>query len=389
MIAKIKENFYFEKISKLKDPSVVYNLDYVKYIINTLKNDINEFVEKKENIQLFYSCKANTNEEILKFISNHIDGYDVASKYEFHKVRDLTKSISFTSPYIDKETLLEIYEQNHIFDFNTISQLEKFISIVAGQNIGLRVNVNLDESNKTIFGEESRFGVRLPDNKLKMLFCENDLRITKLHIHTGEKSVSIVKNLITYLELLLLDPIFKNVEVIDIGGGLLNLYKNRTSIQEFWQQINEFCNRHTNLRVIIEPGNLLLAFCGYLVGSLEDIDFNEESSANLTLNISRHNIFTWNKPNLIYPPRSTEISSNTALCNINGCTCYELDYFCRNIVLDKKYLINGTKFIFGPVGAYVKANSKRLHDYLFPEELYFVEGKLMKRVENNGFVNKE
>lgn len=166
------------------------------------------------------------------------------------------------------------------------------------------------------------------------------------------------------------------------GGGLLNIYRNRDTIKQFWLIIDDFLTKHPTINIIIEPGSLIVAFSGYLISSIVDCDFTEdEKIANITLDTSRHNLFTWNKPNLIFPKRVE--SEKGIKCNINGCTCYELDFFVKDVFLDKKNLTLQQKFIFGPVGAYVKANSKSLHDYPFPNEYYFNKGNIeSSEIEN-------
>ena len=145
MIEKLRDNSFFEKIIKLKEPSIVYNLDFIKFIIDFIREDISNYVENKSNIKLFYSCKANTNLEILTFLNPLVDGFDVASKYEYQKVKEFKNNISFTSPYIEVETIQEIYSTNNIFDFNSISQLQQFAPYLINKEIGLRINVDLED----------------------------------------------------------------------------------------------------------------------------------------------------------------------------------------------------------------------------------------------------
>lgn len=383
MIEKLRDNSFFEKIIKLKEPSIVYNLDFIKFIIDSIREDISNYVENNSNIKLFYSCKANTNLEILTFLNPLVDGFDVASKYEYQKVKEFKNNISFTSPYIEVETLQEIYSTNNIFDFNSISQLQQFAPYLINKEIGLRINVDLEDSNKTIFGKKSRFGIKFNDRRLIEILKIYALKIKKIHIHTGEKNTSISRNLVKLIEEIISNEVYDQLEIIDIGGGFFNLYKKKEDVETFWCMINDFSNNHPELDLIIEPGNLILALSGYLVGSVGDISFIEDNNkiANLTLNVSRHNIFTWNKPNLIFPPKTVENNINAVLCNIHGSTCYELDFFVNNIFLDKNYLKINSNFIFGPVGAYSKANSKHLHDYPFPKEYYFIEGNIVERVK--------
>lgn len=383
MIEKLRDNRFFEKIIKLKEPSIVYNLDFVKLLIGTIREDINNYVENQSNIKLFYSCKANTNPEILNFLNPLVDGFDVASKYEYLKVKKFNNNISYTSPYIEEEILRDIYSNNNIFDFNSIGQLQQFAPYLMNKEIGLRINVDLEDTNKTIFGEKSRFGINFNDKRLVEIIKKYALKIKKIHIHTGEKNSSISRNLIKLLEEILSNELYSQLEIVDIGGGLFNLYKKKEDVETFWCMINDFSNNHPELDLIIEPGNLILALSGYLVGTVGEISFIEDNDkmANLTLNVSRHNIFTWNKPNLIFPPKTVETNSNAVLCNINGSTCYELDFFVNGVFLDKNYLKFNSNFIFGPVGAYSKANSKQLHDYPFPKEYYFLEDTIVERVE--------
>ncbi|WP_373894860.1 hypothetical protein ACUL41_16720 [Virgibacillus natechei] len=387
MMEVLKENNFFEKITEMDTPAIVYNLDYVRNVIDTIESDIFHHVKDTDRVKLFYSCKANSNPKIIHFLNKYIDGFDVASEFEYKKIKTICEkgnTISYTSPFIDKEILQEIYSDGNLFDFNSISQLMANAELISNKEIGLRINMDLREVNETILGNKSRFGVYYLDDRLEKIIKKNFLKIKKLHIHTGEKSASIMEDIINRTEKILANPLFEDVETVDVGGGLINLYKKRESIKEFWSIIDVFLEKHPKINIVVEPGSLIVALSGYLISSIAELDYTIDGrKANITLDTSRHNLFTWNKPNLIFPKKVD--NEKGFECNINGCTCYELDFFMRSVHLDINSIYPQQKFIFGPVGAYVKSNSKSLHDYPFPKEYYFSEGSIERNEVDDEF----
>lgn len=73
---KIKE-YINESVLKLVDknetPSLIYNLNNIERSISSFRKEI----KNTENIFLYFAVKANNNKEILKFLSERVDGFDV------------------------------------------------------------------------------------------------------------------------------------------------------------------------------------------------------------------------------------------------------------------------------------------------------------------------
>ena len=70
-------------------------LVYSKNIIRIIIKSIYKVIRKYGNVKCLYSIKANLNNEIISFIAESIDGFDVASWNEYQKVKiDNTKYIT-------------------------------------------------------------------------------------------------------------------------------------------------------------------------------------------------------------------------------------------------------------------------------------------------------
>jgi diaminopimelate decarboxylase len=122
--------------------------------------------------------------------------------------------------------------------------------------------------------EKSKFGI--PIEQLdKIIAVENKytLHINDLHIHTGSE-IEDVNVFVKGIEVLFdIIPHFKELQVIDLGGGFKVPYEEgdtETDINLLAQKVNELFASHPNpggrpLQVWFEPGKFLVSECGYFI----------------------------------------------------------------------------------------------------------------------------
>ena len=233
------------------------------------------------NVRFFYACKALTNVNILKHIKSIGAGIDCSSINEVKLALVAgfePKNILYTSNGIHFSEIEEAQSLGININIDSLSNLEKF-----GQKFGhsypvgirLRPNIMAGGNLKISTGhEKSKFGISVNQvDKILALVKQYDLFIHALHIHTGSE-IKDVDVFLKGIEVLFdIIPHFKELEVIDLGGGMKVPYKKgdaETDIPLLGQKVMEAFENHPNpngkpLQVWFEPGKFLVSECGYFI----------------------------------------------------------------------------------------------------------------------------
>lgn len=350
-------NNLIETLKHVDDtPCIIYSKDTIKNIINLIRKDTQDIL----GFHLFYSVKANSCPNILEFIKSLIDGVEVASENEYKLVRKIGyKNIIVTFPGPKANFIENLYSDNNIFDFNSLSSMQSLSELLIGKEIGLRMRLPKERNI-------SRFGVLCNNEKLHKFILDNSITVRRLHYHFDNHTLSNITNIIAHInELQNETKWFKNINCISFGGGLNNLYcSDVQNLKMFWDKISIF-SKKINLKqkvdIIFEPGTLLMLYSGYLITTVTEVLIENEIQ-QLVVDASAFNLTSWFRPNLIFPKQA----SDSIKTEIYGCTCFENDFFTKTAVLPK--LKVGDRLLFYPVGAYVSSVARKLHMLPVPNE---------------------
>ncbi|HHD2754231.1 TPA: hypothetical protein ACOTG0_003083 [Clostridium perfringens] len=348
---------------KYKTPAILYDLDQIEKIINTIESDSKGI----ENIEFLFSIKANRFLKVLEKIKEKNWGIDISSIKEFEIAKKVGfKKIYATSPSFKKNDLDYLYSENIIPDFNSISQIESWCGTnknCVKKDIGLRIKIPISSKLKhsTISDENSRFGINLSENYLYKLIKEKNLEVKQIHFHLGEiRNSQIIKEVIIYLNKII--NIFPKLKSINFGGGFTYLYSNRYEVLKFWNYIKIFsedlskCNK--NIKFIFEPGMLITVSSGVLLTEVIYAD-KLNNKINLIVDSSAWALFTWSPIKII-----TQIPNRQGLRKnymITGSSCYEEDIFLKQIELNEVKI--GDKICFAYSGAYVSSMMLNMHGH--------------------------
>lgn len=204
----------------------------------------------------------------------------------------------------------------------------------------------------------------------------------QLHIHIGQKKdVSILDNILRQIEQnICLLNIFEELETINLGGGFDHLYVEKNDINQFWEIVELFRNRiskklRKDIRIVIEPGTLLINLAGFLYTKVVNEKLNtEENIQEITINASPFNLLAWSNPK---PIKSTSLQNELLGTKIYGPTCYEND--CFNDIENLPRLFIGDDILYHPVGSYVTSIMSSLHNLKRPKELVLMsDNQLME-----------
>lgn len=364
-------------------PTYVYNADKIVEQYQTLTAAF-----AQQNVKIFYACKALTNINILKLIKNIGGNVDCSSINEvklalhagFEPSRVLYTSNGITFSEIEEAQSLGIH-----INIDSLSNLEKFGKKYGHSypvGIRLRPNIMAGGNLKISTGhDKSKFGIPVDqiDEVLKIV-ADNNIFIKNLHIHTGSeiKDVAVfVKGIEVLFDII---PLFKELEVIDLGGGFKVPYKQgdaETDINLLAQEVSKAFANHPNpngkpLQVWFEPGKYLVSECGYLITEVSVLKTTKTTtfaSVNSGFNHLIRPMFydAYHKISNISNPEGEE-----QVYTVTGNIC-ETDTFATDRQLPK--INEGDLLVFANAGAYGFEMSSNFNSRYKPAEVLVKDGE--------------
>lgn len=263
-------------------PLYVYNANKIKEQYQKLTKAFSD-----TDTVFFYACKALTNINILKYVESLGANIDCSSVNEVKLALHAgfaPQRVLYTSNGIAFSEIAEAKELGVIINIDSLSNLEKFGKAYGHSypvGIRLRPNIMAGGHLKISTGHEnSKFGIPVDQvEKIVALVEKYNLHINDLHIHTGSE-IKDVQVFVKGIEVLFdIIPHFKELEVIDLGGGFKVPYAEgdtETDIELLAKKVNELFAAHPNpggrpLRVWFEPGKFLVSECGYFITTVNVI----------------------------------------------------------------------------------------------------------------------
>lgn len=364
-------------------PTYVYNADKIVEQYQTLTTAF-----AQQNVKIFYACKALTNINILKLINNIGCNVDCSSineaKLALHAGFDPSR-VLYTSNGITFSEIEEAQSLGIHINIDSLSNLEKFGKKYGHSypvGIRLRPNIMAGGNLKISTGhDKSKFGIPVDQiDELLKIVADNNIFIKNLHIHTGSeiKDVAVfVKGIEVLFDII---PLFKELEVIDLGGGFKVPYKQgdaETDINLLAQEVGKAFANHPNpngkpLQVWFEPGKYLVSECGYLITEVSVLKTTKTTtfaSVNSGFNHLIRPMFydSYHKITNISNPEGEE-----HVYTITGNIC-ETDTFATDRQLPE--ISEGDLLVFANAGAYGFEMSSNFNSRYKPAEVLVKEGE--------------
>jgi diaminopimelate decarboxylase len=266
-------------------PVYVYHAEKIKEQYEKLKSAFSSIDTK-----FFYACKALTNINILKYIDSLGCGIDCSSVNEVKLAVHAgvpKEKILYTSNGISFDEIEEVANQGVHINIDSLSNLEKF-GKKFGKNypVGARIRPNILAGGNLKIStghERSKFGIPVDQlDQLVTLADKYDLTVKALHIHTGSdiKDADVFVHGIKVLSELV--PHFRDLSVIDLGGGFKVPYEpddEETDMNLIAQRLKKFLDSHLFIngkkyQLWFEPGKYLVSECGYLITEVNVVKDN-------------------------------------------------------------------------------------------------------------------
>jgi diaminopimelate decarboxylase len=257
-------------------PLYVYDETSIVEQYNTLVHTF-----RRNDVKIFYACKALTNINILKIIQSLGGGIDCVSINEVKlamRAGFKPNQIIFTPNSVALEEYIEATELGLNINIDNLSILEQFgqqfgssYPVIVRLNPHIMAGGNLKISTGHV---DSKFGISVDQvEEIKNIVTTTGITIKGLHIHTGSE-IKDIDVYVTGLELVLeLTKQFPTISVVDLGGGFKVPYKpdeKGTDMESLGEAVAAVFERFgkengKTFQVWFEPGKFLVSQSGYFL----------------------------------------------------------------------------------------------------------------------------
>ena len=314
------------------------------------------------------------------------DEYNLATKCGYKK-----DHIIYNGPMKSKKTFIDAIQNGAVVNIETKRELEwlKELSHDREYLVGIRLNINISKvSPEDADGENdnSRFGFSDEtdefNNALSYIASLRNIRLSGLHIHrtAHSRSVRFYQKSIQYA----CDTIRKyalSLDYLDIGGGYFGIFPNKPTYQDYAAGFYEVLKEYglDKLKIIVEPGNALVASCFSFISEVIDVKHVEANRWFITTDGSRNDIDpffrkTGYMTEFIMKGEGNIVEEQIVV----GCTCLEYD---RLFSLFQKPLLSvGDRIIYKNVGAYTMCLTPLFIRYL--PNIYLKGGKKYTKIRD-------
>jgi len=245
-----------------------------------------------DQIKLYYAVKANPMPDVLSYIKDRVDGFDIASSGELKtllQVNANTSNISFAGPGKTDAELAAAIQSNVTISIESRNELAR-VAIIGEKtahlpNVCMRINPNftLKASGMKMAGGPQQFGV---DEEQAPEILKDvgamDLNFLGFHIYTGSQNLHAdqiirTQDAIFALAVDLSEFCQDPIRLLNIGGGFGIPYFSRDTVLDLdsvgdnlGKQMEQVQERLGRLDVILELGRYLVGEAGVYITRVID-----------------------------------------------------------------------------------------------------------------------
>ncbi|MDO4512392.1 MAG: diaminopimelate decarboxylase, partial [Bacteroidales bacterium] len=299
------------------------------------------------------------------------DEYELALLCGFKKC-----NIIYNGPMKSKATFLDAIIGGAIVNIETKRELNWLAELPKDgkYSVGIRLNINISKiSPEDADGENdnSRFGFsdeteEFADAINRIAMLEN-VSLAGLHIHrtAHSRSVRFYQNSIDFACCTIKKYGLK-LDYLDVGGGYFGIFPNKPTYNDYSNAFYGTLSHHgmQHLRVIVEPGNALVASCFSFISEVIDVKHVENDLWFITTDGSRNDIDPFFKKSgylseVVCRKEGQPVVKSQV---VSGCTCLEYD---RMHTLSEQPLLSvGDRIRYNNVGAYTMCLSPMFIRYI-------------------------
>lgn len=373
-------DFISKNNKKEFEPYYLFDSDEIEKSCRTFQNI------SYKNKSIHFAAMANINSDFLRLIKKENTNVFVNSMGHLKQVMEVGykgHEIIFTSSAMTEKTM-KIIKTNGIKTYlDSPMQLRRWSKLNPDVTVGIRCNIGdsiKPHSNHagSFIGKASRLGFSIEEIKQ----ISDKSKITSIHVYVGTDITDITYFMNCYSALIKIAKYFPNLNSLNFGGGFgVSENGEKTfDIDDYSSQLNKLMEVATksldrDLKIILEPGRIIVANSGYFVCNVSDIK-KKDNSTLIGVNAS---IAQFPRP-LMYPDlalhpvqvvRDDKVLSGEEqhVSIIYGNSTYSRDIFRKDIYLPE--IETGDILVFGNAGAYSSSSYSEFLGFEKPEE-YFI-----------------
>ena len=287
--ANLQDAMISAMAQKVGTPLYIYNSAVIEKKYNLLKKCFSD------NVDVFYSLKANPNKAVCARLQNLGAGAEVCSITELEialLAGYLPQNIIYVGPVKTAETIVRLLEL-HIYaiiceskeEFHLINKLAEARSVVA--DVAIRVNpaFSVRSASLKMGGAPSQFGIDYQELlRDKMFFLtKKNINIIGLHIYNGTRILQadvIAENInkICQFSKEFMAEWKIPISMLDVGGGIgVPYFANEEScdLEKISSLVTPLLDiyrkAHPSVRIILESGRYLVAEAGVFVCQVQNV----------------------------------------------------------------------------------------------------------------------
>ncbi|MEX2970615.1 type III PLP-dependent enzyme [Streptomyces sp. C184] len=240
-----------------------------------------------ERVELFYAAKANSDPRLMDVLSDHVDGFEVASGGELHHLQRTCPgtAIAFGGPGKTpaelEQALQGEVDRLHI---ESEQELHLLTGLLGERTVDVLLRVNLPIALGPVAlamgGRPSPFGLDPGhlDRCLALLADDPRIRLRGIHVHLASgldatAHLDLAGQVLTWASEW---ADHKSVELteVNLGGGMGVDYARpdrRFDWAAFGAGLRRLLEGHPGLTLRIEPGRAVTVYCGWYVTEVLDI----------------------------------------------------------------------------------------------------------------------
>ncbi|EST36404.1 type III PLP-dependent enzyme [Streptomyces roseochromogenus] len=265
-------------------PAYIYDLPGLRAHVRTIRAAL------PRRARLLYAAKANSDPRLLRALTEHVDGFEVASGGEIRHIRGLFPDapIAFGGPGKTVGELVQALdagvERLHI---ESEHELRTLTTVLGDRTADVLLRVNVPVAVRSVAlamgGGPSPFGLDPAqlDHCLRIIAADGRIRLRGLHAH-------LASGLDARAHLALVDQVMGwavrwahqrgiTLSEVNIGGGMSVGYADPGDVFDwpaFGAGLRRTLERHPGLTLWIEPGRSVTAYCGWYVTQVLDVKFS-------------------------------------------------------------------------------------------------------------------
>ncbi len=284
-----------ELLKQYGSPLYVYDYNVLQERCKRMKvfeTTLEASMPKGITVSMHYSTKANSNPAILKEVRRNGLKVDCMSPLELYlnqRCCFTAKEMLYVCNNISVEEMKLVHDSGVLICLDSISQVETWAEEYPRTQIMVRINpgtAGVGHSKKVVTsGKATKFGIS--EENLPRLFdiaAKYEVDIIGVHQHLG--SLFLNNKILDYIAgvkagLDIVKKYFKDVQIVDLGGGFGVPYKFREKdldlslvAKELIPILKEFVEEYPSVKEFkFEPGRYIPCEAGYLVGTVTAVKY--------------------------------------------------------------------------------------------------------------------